>query len=158
MKKIIFLILAFFVLYIVSIFMFPWVSSFLWDKLGLTNFNNNVIKIKNDIDNFFTNFDIVWTYEETIISVKDLKISLDENIKYTQDKIDLIRSGMISASESITQVKEMINNTIENIESLQKYIELPNIDEIEKTQTLEEIQKLQNKLDELKTLEKELEQ
>lgn len=122
MKKIILFILRVIVLYILMIFSLPNLASSIWEKLWLLWFNNKVIKIKQNIDDFFTWVDINESLKETKNSALEIKQNIDNNIKETQDKIDTIRENVDKTIKAIDDTKKTINETIKTTKELQESI------------------------------------
>lgn len=122
MKKIILFILSVIVFYIISIFLLPSVSSYLWEKLWLTEFNNSVIKIRNDFNDFITNFDITWKYSETKNSLFKIKQNVENQVWETKKQIEAIETSVKKTKDSIEETKNAVNNTINSLNELKQSI------------------------------------
>jgi len=122
MKKILLFLASIVVFYIISIFIFPSVSSYIWEKLWLTWFNNSVIKIRNDFNDFITNFDVVWKYKETKDSAFEIKQTVESQVWETKKQIETIQTNVEKTKNSIDETTKAINNTIDSLNELQNSI------------------------------------
>lgn len=122
MKKIILFILSVIVFYIISIFLLPSVSSYLSEKLWLIEFNNSVIKIRSDFNDFITNFDITWKYSETKNSVFEIKQNVENQVWETKKQIETIQTSVEKTKASIEETTNAVNNTINSLNELQQSI------------------------------------
>lgn len=156
MKKIISFVLMLFVLYIVSIFAFPKVSWDIAEKLWIQEFNNTVVLIKTNIENFVLNYDVDATITEASERLNQLKTMVDDSIKWTQDIIDDIRWGVTSVEESYLMIKKSIDDTTEMIEGLRWLLNMWELTDEQAKDALEEIEELEKQLIELKDLEWEI--
>lgn len=122
MKKAILFLLVIFVLYILSIFAIPSVSSYIWEKLWLTWFNNWVVKIRDDFNDFITNFDIIWKYKETKDSALEIKQTVESQVWETKQKIETIQTNVDKTAKAIDETTKAVDNTINSLNELQESI------------------------------------
>lgn len=122
MKKIILFLAALVVFYIVSIFIFPSVSSYIWEKIWLTWFNDNVIKIRNDFNDFITNFDVVWKYKDTKDDALKIKQNVEIQVWETKKQIETIQTNVEKTKASIDETTKAVNNTVNSLNELQNSI------------------------------------
>ncbi len=118
MKKVILFIVSIVVLYIVSIFALPSVSSYIWDKIGLTNFNSWVIQVRDEVNEFFSSFDVIWKYKDTKDSALEIKQSVEVQVQDTKQKIEEIQIKVEETGKAIEQTKDSINQTVNTINEL----------------------------------------
>lgn len=129
MKKTISFILLLIGLYLISIFVFPSASSYIWDKIWLTWFNSWVLKVRDDFNDFITNFDVVWKYKETKDSALEIKQTVDSQVQDTKQKIEVIQTNVDKTSKAIDDTTKSVNNTVDSLNELQNSI----IDVVPKT-------------------------
>lgn len=122
MKKIISLILLLIGLYIISIFLFPSISSSIWEKIWLTWFNESVIKVKKDFDDFIMNFDVIWKYKETKDSALELKQNVETQVQETKKQIEVIQTNVDKTTKAIDDTSKAVNNTVNSLNDLTKSI------------------------------------
>lgn len=118
MKKVILFIVSIVVLYIVSIFVLPSVSSYIWDKIGLTNFNSWVIQVRDEVNEFFSSFDVIWKYKDTKDSALEIKQNLEIQGKDIKVKIEEIQTKVDETWKAIDETTKAINNTVNTINDL----------------------------------------
>lgn len=119
MKKIVSIILLLIGLYIISIFAFPSVSSYIWEKLWLTSFNESIIKFRDNLNDFVTNFDLIdliWKYNDTKKQVLEIKQNVETQFENTKKKIEVIQTNVDKTAKSF-------NDTINSLNELQNSIE-----------------------------------
>lgn len=119
MKKIVSIILLLIGLYIISIFAFPSVSSYIWEKLWLTSFNESIIKSRDNLNDFVTNFDLIdliWKYNDTKKQVLEIKQNVETQFENTKKKIEVIQTNVDKTAKSF-------NDTINSLNELQNSIE-----------------------------------
>jgi peptidoglycan hydrolase CwlO-like protein len=110
MKKIIFLILLCFVLYIVSIFAFPSISTLIWEKLWLTWFNESVVKIKKDFNEFVLGFDVTGKYNDTKNQALEIKQNIETQVKETKGKIEVIQNNVDKTTQAVDNLWKTTND------------------------------------------------
>jgi len=99
----------------------------------LTSFNEKIIELKTNLDNFITNFDIKWKYDDTTkealeikqkveTTVKETQDKVETTIKETQDKVDNIRNNVDKTTKAIDDTTKSVNNTINTLNDLQKSV------------------------------------
>lgn len=118
MKKVILFIISLIVLYIISIFALPSVSSYIGEKVWLTGFNNQVIKIRDEFNNFITNFDVIWKYKDTKDSALEIKQTVESQVIETKQKIETIQTNVEKTTQAIDETTKAVNNTIDSINEL----------------------------------------
>ncbi|MGE4444079.1 MAG: hypothetical protein AB7E37_03755 [Candidatus Altimarinota bacterium] len=118
MKKAILIILSIFVLYLVSIFALPSVSSYIGEKVGLTEFNSGVIKARDEVNEFFSSFDIIGKYKDTKDSALEIKQNLEIQVQDTKVKIEEIQTKVDETGKAIDETTKAINNTVNTINDL----------------------------------------
>ena len=118
MKKVILFLLASMVFYIISIFALPSVSSYVWEKVGLTGFNNAVIQIRDEFQEFITQFDVIGKYKETKDSALEIKQSVESQVWETKQKIETIQTNVEKTSQAIDETTQAINNTMNSLNEL----------------------------------------
>ncbi len=118
MKKAILIILSIFVLYLVSIFALPSVSSYIGEKVWLTEFNSWVIKARDEVNEFFSSFDIIWKYKDTKDSALEIKQNLEIQVQDTKVKIEEIQTKVDETGKAIDETTKAINNTVNTINDL----------------------------------------
>lgn len=122
MKKIILFIMVIILFYIVSIFVLPSVSSYIGEKIWLTWFNNRVIQLRDEFNEFVTNFDIMWKYKETKDSALEIKQTVESQVGETKQKIETIQTKIDETEKAIEQTKESVNQTLNTLQELQKSV------------------------------------
>lgn len=118
MKKIVLFILSVIVLYIVSIFVFPSASSYIWERIWLIGFNNWVIKIRDEVNEFFTWFDIMGKYKDTKDSALEIKQNIEVQVQDTKQKIEVIQTKVDETGKAIEQTRDSLNNTVNTLNEL----------------------------------------
>lgn len=118
MQKIIYAILALIILYIVSIFAFPSVSSYIWEKVWLTGFNESLIKVKADVEDFITNFDVIWKYKDTKDQALEIKQNVETQVEETKQKIETIQTNVDKTAKAIDETTKAVNNTMDSLNEL----------------------------------------
>ncbi len=118
MKKVILFLLAGVVFYIISIFALPSVSSYVWEKIGLTGFNNGVIKIRDEFQEFITHFDVMGKYKETKDSALEIKQTVESQVGETKQKIETIQTNVEKTSQAIDETTKAVNNTLNSLNEL----------------------------------------
>jgi len=108
MKKILLIIFTIIIFYIISIFMFPNISNYIWEKFWLIKFNEKVILFKHKLDNFILNTDIDWK----IIQTKDKAVNIKQNI---DTNIDNFRDNLTDKTNKMRDSKDDITNNIETL-------------------------------------------
>lgn len=122
MKRIISFILLLICLYLISIFAFPSVSSYIWEKLWLTSFNESVIKSRDDLNDFITNFDLMWKYKDTKEQVFEIKQNVETQVKDTKEKIETIQTNVDKTAKAIDNTTKAVKDTINSLNELQNSI------------------------------------
>lgn len=150
-KKILLTIIVIFISTILITFVFPEKMTLLTKDTFLEKTILNTTKIKNDIDDFFSNFDIIWKYKSTKDQALEIKQEIWSGITETQNQIDKIRTGVDETQKAIEQTKNWIDNTLKWLDEIQGTAK----DIIPKTatwivDTKEKIEKLRNSLDKTK--------
>ncbi len=117
MKKIIWLIVLLFMLYIVMIFMKPTITNEIAKKLWLENFNKNVVDIKNKLDYISTKVptkqEIEKAYSWAKTKISDIKENIDnvrKTAKQIEEKYDEAKQFIDKTWEKIEKVKQTVND------------------------------------------------
>ncbi len=118
MKKTILILLIIIVCYILSIFAFPIKSDFIWEKIWLANFNQEVRKIRDNFNDFITNFDLIWKYKYTKNQAIDLKNDVENQIQDTKSKIEEVQKQVDETKKSIEETTNSINNSVDKLNNL----------------------------------------
>lgn len=122
MKKIILIILIIIVCYTLSIFAFPIKSDFIWEKIWLTNFNQEVRKIRDDFNDFITNFDLIWKYKNTKNQAVDIKNNIENQIQDTKNKIEEVQKQVDETQKAIEDTTNSINNSVDKLNNLKNSV------------------------------------
>lgn len=122
MQKFIYFVCAIIVLYFISIFAFPSVSASIWEKLGLTWFNNSVIKARDDFNDFITNFDVLWKMKDTKDQALEIKQNVETQVEDTKKKIEVIQTNVDKTAKAIDDTTKAVNNTVNSLNELQNSI------------------------------------
>ncbi len=122
MKKIILFILALIVFYIVSIFAFPSVTSSIAEKFWFSEFNKNVINFRNELNDFITNFDLIWKFKQTKDQAIEIKQNVETSVQDTKQKIETIQTNVDKTAKAIDETTKAVNNTVDSLNELQKSI------------------------------------
>lgn len=122
MKKVIFLILLLIVSYILSIFVFPSFSKYIWEKLWLTWFNTSVVKIRNDFNEYITSFDMKWKYNDTKEQALEIKQNVETQVNETKKQIEVIQTNVDKTAKAIDDTTKAINNVVKTSSDLTQSI------------------------------------
>lgn len=122
MQKFIYFVCAIIVLYFISLFAFPWVSSYLGEKLGLTGFNQSVLQARDDFNEFVTSFDVVWKFKDTKDQALEIKQNVETQVEDTKKKIEVIQTNVDKTSKAIDDTTKAVNNTVNSLNELQNSI------------------------------------
>lgn len=119
-KKILYILIIILVLYILMIFMYPNLAKSIWKTLWLSNFNDNIIYLKNKLDNgsvkdIKTNVNSWTTVDKAINTVVD-------SIDTTKEKIDNIRETAKWVEEKYNQTKEILDDVNKLWESVSNLV------------------------------------
>lgn len=122
MKKIISFILLLIGLYIISIFTFPSISSSIWEKLWLTWFNQKVITLRDEFNDFIINFDLMWKYKDTKNQALEIKQNVETQVNDTKQKIETIQTNVDKTAKAIDDTTKAIDNVSKTASELTKSI------------------------------------
>lgn len=122
MLKVIYFICAVAVMYFVSIFALPSVSSTIWETLGLTAFNQSVIKVRDNFNEFITNFDVIGKYKDTKDQALEIKQNVETQVEDTKKKIETIQTNVDKTAKAIDETTKAVNTTVDSLNDLQESI------------------------------------
>lgn len=122
MLKVIYFISALVALYFISIFAFPSVSSSIGGKLWLTAFNQSVIQLRDDFNDFVTNFDVIGKYKDTKDQALEIKQNVETQVQETKQKIETIQTNVDKTAKAIDDTTKAVNTTVESLSELQESI------------------------------------
>lgn len=122
MQKVIFFILGLIVLYIVSIFASPSLSSSIGEKIWLTWFNSWVMKVRDDFNDFITNFDVIWKYKDTKDQALEIKQNVEIQVQETKTKIETVQTKVDEVWKAIDDTTKAIDNVSKTASELTKSI------------------------------------
>ncbi len=132
-KKILWFLLIFVVLYILAIFKAPVLADSIEDLLKINWFNQTVRDFKTSLDNIYTNLpskeQVIDTYNKTLSWAnelkekawswtKQLKESIDNvrlSISWSVDKYEWIKNDIIETKQKMDQTVDTIKSTSEAI-------------------------------------------
>ena len=126
LKKLLAIALLIFVLYILLLFVFTDKTRSIFDNLWLKTFNENVLKLKWDLDEKSTNIDFkdIWSWANQILNtttdyVKETKNKIDQARKTANDLWEKYEE----AKENVKNAKETIDKASESIKEIQNWVE-----------------------------------
>ncbi len=144
MKKLLLILLIFFLFYIISIFKFPAFAVIVWTLLWTENFNEFMLKFSDTYNEVVTDIpskdEVLDTYNKTIswaIIVKDKIVNwldtsksfIDEvrvTFSWSEEKINEIKENIDSIKDTYEDTKEIIDDTVSNISEIKDKIEVIN--------------------------------
>ncbi len=116
MKKIVWLFILIFVLYILAIFKAPILADEIEKLIWINWFNNKIRELKEKLDSFSTK---VPTKEK----LQDYYSWAVENIEKTKENIDTIRKKAKDLEETYNEAKETIDEAQEKLEQVKETID-----------------------------------
>lgn len=127
MKKIIWILIIFFVLYILAIFNIPIVAQNIEKKLKIEWFNDFILKLKWTYDYWLENNPDVeeWlnTYNKALSGATKIKEDVINGAQYAKDKVDSARVSLSGAQETINKAWDFIQDASEKLEQWKEIID-----------------------------------
>lgn len=108
--------------YIISIFAFPSLANSIWETFWLKWFNSSVIKLRDDFNNFITNFDMKWKYKDTKDQALEIKQNVETQVNETKKQIEIIQTNVDKTAKAIDDTTKAIDNVSKTASELTKSI------------------------------------
>lgn len=114
LKKWIWGILAFIVLYVACLFTFPQQMLSIWEKVWLSGINESILGTKNMIDEFVESFDFQGKYDTTKKNAIEIKQNVESWVQTTKDTIEDIQNKADQAQQLLEDTKQSAQETLDN--------------------------------------------
>ena len=122
MQKILALILLIVWVYLTLIFVSPVAANNIWEKIWLLEFNKKLTLVKENVEDFILNFDVMWKFSKTKNDALEIKQNVETQITETKQKIETIQTNVEKTTKAIQDTTKAVNNTVDSLWELQKSI------------------------------------
>ena len=119
MQKILALILLIVWVYLTLIFVSPVAANNIWEKIWLLEFNKKLTLVKENVEDFIVNFDVMWKFSKTKNDALEIKQNVETQITETKQKIETIQTNVEKTTKAIQDTTKAVNNTVDSLWELQ---------------------------------------
>lgn len=117
-----YLVLAIIVVYGIGIFAFPKYTDYIWEFVGLQEFNEQIREKKQQFEEHLTSYDLFGKLQDTKEKTLEIKQNVSSGVIQTQQKIQEVRVWIEDTRNALNETIESIDRTMDAFGNLKNTV------------------------------------